>query len=151
MDKLLIRQLAAEMGVSSRTLDPLRTMPFEQATKALDALKEAARALFQKLCLKYHPDRNPDNPDAATKMFVALMAAKEGIESLRVQPRPRPRPRMQRRVVQTTWFVPTGTPWQRATVTATGRTATFHVEVATANTPSGPVHYDARRVIFMGI
>lgn len=143
MDKVLVRAMAAELGVSPATLDPLRPIPFQQAVEGLEVLKQAAKENFQKLAVKYHPDTNPDDVEGATERFKALMLAKQVIEGLRVQP---PMQRRQIRVVplQTTT-------WRRANTT---RTSYFPADfggfsTVTTTTSGSGTGYDARRVVFI--
>lgn len=148
MDKNLIREMAAELGVSPATLNPLRGIPFPKAVEGLRALQEAAKKNFGRLAVKYHPDHNTGREEWAARMFNALMVAKEAIESLRVSPgRPaRPMP------------VPINPVWQAASTTTTwgptgNTTRTTYFPVGFGNmhataTGSG-IGYDARRVVFV--
>lgn len=144
MDPALIRAMAAELGVSTATLDPLRHIPFQLAVQGLEALKQAAKENFQRLAVKYHPDTNPDDVEGATERFKALMMAKEVIETMRVQP---PMRRRQVRAV-----AHHTTMWRRAPASSTTTTSYFPADFggfSATTTSAAGTGYDARRVVFI--
>jgi hypothetical protein len=147
MDKLLIRGLAEEMGVSPQTLNPLRTMPYQQACRALHELKEGAQAAYKKLAFKYHPDRNPQDPETATLKFKALAVALEHVMSLRIKAR-RPQPVMQT-ITRWTYYPPQSVTETVQFHTRAGKVTTTSARRGVTSRPN--VQYDATRVVFIRV
>lgn len=84
MDQALAMSFAERLGFTAACVDQLRRMPFEGAQVRLDELKKEARKLYRKLVYQLHPDRNPDDPDAGTKLQVLSDVLKQ-IEGLKLQ------------------------------------------------------------------
>lgn len=114
--------LAAELGATPQRFDEIRRLPYPQAVKALEQLKADVRANYKKCAFKYHPDRNPDDPEGATQKFKLLAVIVERIQKFRVRP-PQPQvPVIRRQFVFVPGFVTTST-----TNTATTTGMPFHV------------------------
>lgn len=143
-DVQLARQLAAEFGATPKRLDRLRHTPFPQAVKDLAELKREVKAAYKKLAFKYHPDRNPDDPEGAEARFKLLSHVLREIEGLQVRP-------PQRQVVRRMVFVPGYGP---GVISVNAGVGYGHVVTATnsgtATTTTSPA-YDARRVAFIRI
>ena len=101
--------LAAELGATPQRFDEIRRLPYPEAVKALDQLKADVRANYKKCAFKYHPDRNPEDPEGATEKFKLLAVIVERIQRFRVRPPAPPQMVVQRRVVFVPGFVTTTT------------------------------------------
>jgi len=147
-DVQLARQLAAEFGATPERLNRIRRTQYPQSAKDLAELQREAQAAYKKLAFKYHPDRNPDDLEAATEKFKLLPIVLTELENLRVAPQQRQR--VARRMV----FVP-GFGIGVATSSATGpRFDGFGqviMDMTNAGGPSTRVAYDARRVTFVRV
>jgi hypothetical protein len=139
--QLLARQLAAEFGATPERLNKLRQTPFPQAVKDLEELKREARVAYKKLAFKYHPDRNPDDPEGAEIRFKLLPQVLKEIEGLRVRA-------PQRRVIRHFVFVNGYGGGTTATNRGFGRVVTATNEGTTTSTTST---YDARKIPFIRI
>lgn len=142
----LRRQLAAEFGASPDRLAKLKAMAYPQATKELAELQQEAKAAYKKLAFKYHPDRNPDDPETAAEKFKLLPGVLKEIQGWRIRPVQR-RPRVIRRHFV---FIP-GAPIPTNTGNVSTSTGGFgHVVSATNNGgTSSTTTYDARRVTWI--
>jgi hypothetical protein len=152
VNQQLTRQLAAEFGATPERLNKLRQTPFPQATKDLAELQREAKAAYKQLAFKYHPDRNPDDPEGAAEKFKLLPQVLREIENLRVAPRRRPQRQRLRRVVFVPGFgfgVGTG---PGVTTSTTGPMGYGQVINATNAGPTSTTNtYDARKVTFIKI
>ena len=142
-----LEQIVGELGLTTEVVMGLKRLSFAEASKRLDALKVEARKRYKKLAFKYHPDRNPDDPEAEA-LFKLLLPALEGIEQtflhqMATQPSPAPsvtatasvRGRV-RRAVRFTYFPPSS-PFGGSVTTVTDSTGT-----TTAT-------YDAAKAVFI--
>lgn len=136
----LVNQLAAEFGFTPEVLTKLRQTPYPQSAQALTGLQQKARAAYKKLAFKYHPDRNPDDPEGAAERFKLLPQVLQDIENLRVAP--------QRQAIRRVVFVP-GFGVGAATPGFTGYGQV--INATNAGTAATTSAYDAKRVTFIKI
>ncbi len=85
MDRKLILNAMAALNVTPDRLHKLRMIPFPEAVRKLESIKVEARKLYKQLAFKWHPDRNPDDPNVEDQ-FKALGAVLADLEKLRIQP-----------------------------------------------------------------
>jgi len=90
MDLGLISRLSHEMGVTEARIDRLRRLPFDQARVELDSFKKEVRRNYRTLVFKYHPDRNPQDPDATSKLtwLGKMLKQIDGLQVQRAIPQP---------------------------------------------------------------
>ena len=123
MDRQLILDAMTALNASPQRIQLLRTMPFQQAVNALEAIKIEAHKLYKKMAFEWHPDRNPDDPSAEDR-FKALGLVLADLEKLSVRSPPRPV-----RYVQYVYF-PSVSPFGSSvtyTTTSTSPTSTVNV------------------------
>lgn len=152
--------LAAELGATPQRFDAIRRLPYPKAVPALEQLKQDVQANYKKCAFKYHPDRNPDDPEGAAEKFKLLAVIVERIQAFRCRP---PRPQvarpinpqnihpqgMRRRFVFVPGFQSVNT---ATTTTTTTTTMPFHFVIQAMNTGRMPTpaevrNYDARRAV----
>lgn len=127
--------LAAEMGVTKDRVLKIRTArTLAEAQRLLEEMQADAKAAYRKLVFRYHPDRNPSDPEAGDKVRVLGVLLAE-VQALRVQAPPQP---------VAVWVsmggpITHGRPGYGATVTST------NVGTGTSTT------YDAWRVAYMRV
>lgn len=138
--------LAAELGVTQQALLYIRQAPnFPEAERRLEELKAAVTKQFRKLGFKYHPDRNPDDPEATARFkFLNEMVQQVQKWGVQAKPRPMPRPNTSMQVV----FHRAG---PVSTTAAPTSSSVFQKAYSstTSNTTTGS--YDARRVVFIRV
>lgn len=89
MDPQLAR-IFGELGFTFEALRHIQSLPLQEATRQLEALKLQARKRFKQLAFQYHPDRNPGDAEALA-LFKLLTPALEALQKTVVGPR-RPQP-----------------------------------------------------------
>jgi hypothetical protein len=149
--------LAAELGATPQRFDEIRRLPYPKAVPALEQLKRDVQANYKKCAFKYHPDRNPDDPEGAAEKFKLLAVIVERIQAFRVRPQrpqmPRPIAVQQQAMRRRFIFVPGFQTVNTATTTTT-TTMPFHFVVQAMNTGRMPTpaevrNYDARKAVNM--
>lgn len=140
MDRALLQALAQEMGATPDRLRAVQQAPtFEEAQKRLADFKADMKKSFRKLALKYHPDRNPNDPTAEAK-FKALTPILQEVERIQLQRRA-PVPQVRHIVMQQVPIYPGGP-------TVTNFASAYASVNNTGTTTTG---YDARRVVFIRV
>lgn len=84
MDQATGDRIAVELGFTPQRVHTLRSLSFEKAVLELEELKKEAKVRYKKLVFKYHPDKNPGDPDASIKL-TQLNEVLKTIEGLKVQ------------------------------------------------------------------
>jgi DnaJ domain len=90
MDRRLVLEVMIALDATPQRIQQLQVMPFQQAVRALEALKVHARARYKKLAFQWHPDRNQGD-SGAEERFKVLGAVLSDLEKLQLRPPP-PRP-----------------------------------------------------------
>jgi hypothetical protein len=145
MDKQLVLRVMNELGAGPQHLqERVQSQPnYELACKALEELKADARKRYKELALKWHPDRNPGNPEAET-LIKALNRIIADLDKLQLRP-PQPRPVMRVVHFHRTWPGGGSATTTSAAGTGTPFTGWHPMSNHTANTRT----YDARQAVFI--
>jgi len=95
LDNPELEAMASKLGMGKADLEPLIHSPHHEAQRMLDSMKGRLRHLYRQAAFDIHPDRNPDDPDAARK-FGQLRRVYEILLDVTVHPARREAARAQR-------------------------------------------------------
>ena len=83
------QDLLRQLGVEISDLERLHRVPYEDAVKLLEALKERVRRNWKRLAFELHPDRTGGDP-AKTQIFRDLTALRDRFEQMQAPRNPEP-------------------------------------------------------------
>lgn len=130
--------LTIELGITRERILKIRSArSLEEARRLLKEMQTDVKSMYRQLIFKYHPDRNPGDPEAGTRVRLLKELLDEVMQLQVHAPAPPPRP-----VVWQAFVRPMhgpGFPGYGSTVTSTN--------AGTGTTTT----YDARRVVFIKV
>jgi len=72
------------LGISPEDIESLRNLPYPDASKGLEALKDKVRRNWRRTIFDLHPDRTGNDPEK-TALFQELTRAKEALEAWKLE------------------------------------------------------------------
>ena len=77
MDRQLLEEAMEALEAPPRKVDRLQFLPYHEAVRVLEEMKERATELYNRYAFEWHPDRNPQDPRAPERLKALNIALTE--------------------------------------------------------------------------